>query len=751
MSEEINLVKDLAMMLIAAGVFTVISRALKQPLILGYIIAGFLISPHLGLLPAITSTESVHQWSELGIIFLLFALGLEFSFKKLLKVGSSALITCGTNVLGMFIVGIVVGNILGWTMMECIFLGGLLSMSSTTIIIKTFDDLGLKQKPYAGLVFGVLVVEDLIAVLLMVLLSTMAVSNKFAGGEMVLSLARLAFFLILWFLVGIYVIPILLKKAKKYLNDEILLIISIGLCFGMVSLAVLAGFSSALGAFVMGSILAETVEGERIEHSLKSIKNLFGAIFFVSVGMMIDPAVIGAHWGTILVLAIVATAGILTFATTGAILAGRGLDTAVHTGFSLAQLGEFGFILASLGCSLGVMRGFIYPVIITVSVITAFTTPYMIKAADPVSNWLQRKLPPRILARINPPENATDKTSTAESNAWTQLIKSYVIRVVLYGVVLIAIVIFVPKLLTSLTQAILPDIAEGGRNAICLAVELLAMIPFLYGLAITNGSIGKHASQLLKEKASNRWPILSLLVLRILIALSFILTAITSYFKLGAWGILLVFAGGFLVMLVAKMTMKRFSGLEKRFIENFNEKEELEKRKAPVSTSVREKMGRFNIRTELVEISPDFAFAGKPLREMPFRRHSSVNIIKIQRGSRNIIIPSGDEPVYPGDRLLAVGTGEQIEACRDIISQNTIPTPESAADSFSVKYAQLGPDSFLTGKSLRECDMRKNGCMIISILRGDGLITNPGAEFVFREGDTVWIAGEDASCDWFLN
>ena len=750
MSDEINLVKDLALILIAAGVFTVISRALKQPLILGYIIAGFIISPHLGLFPAISSTESVHQWSELGIIFLLLALGLEFSFKRLLKVGSSALITCGTNCLGMFIVGIIVGNVLGWTMMESTFLGGLLSMSSTTIIIKTFDDLGLKQKPYAGLIFGVLVVEDLVAVLLMVLLSTMAVSNQFAGGEMILSLVRLAFFLILWFLVGIYVIPILLKKAKLYLNDEILLIISIGLCFGMVSLASLAGFSSALGAFVMGSILAETIEGERIEHLLKGIKDLFGAIFFVSVGMMIDPSVIGAHWGTILILAVVAVAGILTFATTGALLAGRGLDAAVHTGFSLAQLGEFGFIIASLGCSLGVMRAFIYPVIITVSVITAFTTPYMIKAADPVSNWLQKVLPPSFLARINPSEGQASNNSEAEKNAWIQLLKSYFIRVVLYGVILLAIFLAAPKFLDSLSLKLLPNLSEHLRKILCLSIELLAMAPFLYGLAITNGSIGKHATKLLKEKASNRWPILSLLVLRILIGIAFIIAAITSYFKLGAWGILIVFLAGLVVMLTAKFTMKRFSGLEKRFMENFNEREELEKRRKPVSSSVKETMGKYNIHTVIAEISPEFAFIGKSLREMPFRSNSGINIIKIQRGNRNIHIPSGDEPVYPGDRLVAVGTDEQIEAFKAIIEDNTTHTPADSDPDFTVKVYQLGPDSFLTGKTLKGSDMRKSGCMVISVLHDGKLITNPGADFMFSTGDTLWIAGESASCDWFL-
>ncbi|MBO4671944.1 MAG: cation:proton antiporter [Bacteroidales bacterium] len=751
MSEELNLVADLAVILIAAGVFTVISKALKQPLILGYIIAGFIVSPHLGLLPAISSTESVRQWSEIGIIFLLFALGLEFSFKKLLKVGSSALITAGTICAGMLMVGMITGNALGWSMMESIFLGGLLSMSSTTVIIKAFDDIGLKKKPYATLIFGTLVVEDLIAVLLMVLLSTLAVSSQFSGGEMLLSLARLAFFLILWFLIGLYIIPILLKRARKYLNDEILLIISIGLCFGMVALASYAGFSSALGAFVMGSILAETVESERIEGLLTSIKNLFGAIFFVSVGMMIDPVVIGQHWGTILILALVAMVGILCFSTTGSLLAGQGLDNSVHVGFSMAQLGEFSFIIASLGCSLGVMREFIYPVIISVSVLTTFAAPYMIKAGDPVSRWLQVKLPPHILARINPSPDEQGSASKAEQSEWGKLLKQYALRVVLYSVILLAILLAIPTLLDHLSQTLLPSASDNLRHALVITLTLLAMSPFLFGLAIVNGSINSSAQKLLKRPA-NRWRVFSLMVFRILIAIGFVIAAITKFFKLGGWSILVIILAGFVVFIISKRLLHKFNGLETRFMENLNAKEEMERRLKPVSSSVRDKMSRYDIHTEIAVVSPEFAYVGKSLREMPFRKHSGINIIKIQRGTRSILVPSGDEPVYPYDRLVAVGTSAQLEAFAASMKDNTeVPAQEEDVHSdFALKTALLGPDSLLTGKSLREIDMRKNGCMIISVLHDNKLVTNPGAEFVFTEGDTVWIAGDAKSCEWYL-
>jgi len=747
MSSEISLVTDLAIILIAAGIFTVIARALKQPLILGYIIAGFVVGPHLGLFPQF-STESVHQWSEIGIIFLLFSLGLEFSFKKLLQVGSSVIIMAGCIFAGMFIVGMTIGRAMSWSMMESVFLGGMLSMSSTTIIIKTYDDLGLKNKPYAPLVFGTLVVEDLMAILLMVLLSTMAVSNKFAGGEMLFGIVKLVFFLILWFLVGIYVIPTLLKKAQQYLNDEILLIVSIGLCFAMVSLANLVGFSSALGAFVMGSILSETIEGEHIEHLTGHIKELFGAIFFVSVGMMVDPQIIAQHWGAILVIAIVTMCGIIVFSTSGVLLAGKGLDNAVHTGFSMAQLGEFAFIIAGVGCTLGVLRDFIYPVIIAVSVITAFTTPYVIKLGDPVTVYLKKKLPQNILAKIDPPQTVYSAESRVEHNEWKNLLKSYALRIVLYGVILIAILLLSKAYFGKILLSLLPDVSQTVRNLIDMGITLALMAPFLFGLSVYNGSLSKPVSKLLHENQRNRWPILALMLFRIAIGIMFILTVVLGHFDLAGWSVLLIIVAAVIFSVLAKSTMHKFSGLEDRFLSNFNEKDELLKARTPVTSKVREKLSGYDVHIEKVKVSSDFSYVGKTLREMPFRNISGINIVKIVRGSRSILIPSGNEPVYPGDDLLAVGTTEQLDAFRKMMRESSIPEDKNNED-FVVESLVLTEDSHLTGMKLHDTDMRASGCMVISVVRDGEVITNPRPDFRFEKGDEVWLAGEISAVEWF--
>lgn len=752
--EEANLVKDLALILISAGVFTIISKALKQPLILGYIVAGFLVGPHMGLFPTVTSTVQVKEWSDIGIIFLLFALGLEFSFKKLIKVGSSALITAMTQCLGMFILGFLVGEAIGWSNMESIFLGGMLSMSSTTIIIKAYDDLGYKDRPFAPLVFGALVFEDLIAVVLMVLLSTMAVSNKFAGGEMLMGLAKLVFFLILWFLIGIYMIPTILKKAHNYLNDEILLLVSLGLCFVMVSLASLAGFSEALGAFVMGSILAETLESEHIMHLTKGIKDLFGAIFFVSVGMMVDPHVIAEHWGTILVLTITVMTGILFFSTSGAVLAGQGLENAVHAGFSLAQLGEFSFIIAGLGVSLGVMRDFIYPVIITVSVITTFTTPYMIKAGTPAYLYLIKKLPAQFVNRINAFSTQERQNSAAAQNEWKRLIKEVALRVLLYSVILIAIDLgshlFLDKYIISRLDSLTPIV----RNLISVVVTLAVMSPFLVGIAISGKDINSSSIKLIKAKQSNVWPVISLVLLRNLIAMGFVVSVIASHFNLAFWTILLIIVSGVAFFLIGRRSISKFTVVEDRFMANLNEKEQQQRRMTPVTSSVSDKMSRYNVKTDMITISADSLYAGKMLKDLPFRHKSGVNIVKIIRGSRSIMIPKGEEMVFPFDKLIAVGTKEQLSEFRKDMTENVYVPDEKDADNlapraFELESITLKEDSWLTGKTLRETDMRSYGCMVISVVSDGQVTTNPKPDYRFKEGDIVWLAGEKSACEWW--
>jgi len=592
------------------------------------------------------------------------------------------------------------------------------------------------------------VFEDIFAILLMVLLSTLAVSNRFSGGEMLLNLSKLAFFLILWFLVGIFVLPTVFKKAKAFLTDEILLIVSIGLCFGMVTLAKFAGFSSALGAFMMGSILAETVESERILKLIGGIKDLFSAIFFISVGMMVDPAAITGNWVTILILVVLVIAGHFLFSALGALLAGKGISQAVNTGLSLSQLGEFGFILAGLGTSLGVMRGFIYPVIVSVSVITTFTTPYMIKLAHPLEVLLMKRLPDRWISVLEPVGERED-SSKAEHNEWVKLIKELLLRVVLYGVILLAITIASNHYLAPLLVRLFPDWSSFARGMVCTTVTLLLMLPLLYGFAVRGGAGSIH--RLLQQKKSNIWPILSMILLRIALAMTFVVVVISNNFNLSYWAFLLIVLIGGVYLFVARRSVHKFKRIEDRFFENLNEKEIKERRERPVTVGVKEKLDGYDVHLEMVTVNPESSFVGMKLKDVPVRKVSGANIIKIQRGRHSILIPGADEFIYPGDSLLAVGTSEQLEALHGMMEQMNghEEEPGSDADDFTVEMVTLGPDSVLTGKALSSQDMRSSGCMVISYMRDGKITVNPKADTVFADGDVVWIAGEKGSVKWY--
>ncbi len=750
MSQEFNLVSELALIMIAAGLFTVLFRILKQPLILGYIIAGFVIGPRLGLFPGITgSDETVKLWSEIGIIFLLFGLGLEFSFKKLVKIGGSALIMAGTKFTGMFILGILVGSAMSWSTMESLFLGGMLAMSSTTIILKVYNDLGMKDSSHASLVFGSLVFEDLIAVLLMVLLSTLAVSNSFDGGKILFALVKMVFFVILWFLVGIYVIPTLLTSTHKYLTDEILLIIALGLCFGMVVLAQLVGFSSALGAFVMGSLLSETLQGERIARLTGSIKDMFGAIFFVSVGMMVDPAVIMQYWNVILLLTAVVIAGVLFFSTSGAILAGQGLDKAVHCGFSLAMLGEFAFIIANLGCSMGVLRSFIYPVIVATSVITTFTIPFLIKSGDRACRLARRILPKRLVRLIDTPAMKDENASITEQNEWSKLIRAYILRVVLYGVVLFAIFLGSKLWLTDVLTELIPyPRSESLIGIIGTAITLVIMIPLLSGLAVGGKNIAQSNSILLKEKPGNIWPIFAMAMFRILLATTFVILVLISHFSLSYWSILVLIVAGVLLFTMGRSVMAKFTRVEQRFLDNLNTRENYQRKMKPVAASVNDKMAAYAISTRDYIVPANSTYVGHALKDLNLRRESGANVVKITRGGRAIVIPSPCELIMPFDDLLVVGTAEQHKAFEELLQTRTW-AKQLADPEFELEKLVLTDGSYLTGKTLGQVDMRSYGCMVISIISDGKIIANPTPDYCFKAGDAVWIGGEKSACNWW--
>lgn len=745
MEENLNLVADLALILISAGIITVIFRWLKQPLILGYLVAGFLVGPHFGLFPDVTSVHTVDQWAEIGIIFLLFSLGLEFSFKKLLKVGSSALITSMTVFIGMLVVGMTVGKAMGWTTMESIFLGGMISMSSTTIIIKSFEDLGLKKKPFANIVFGTLIIEDLLAILLMVLLSTLAVSKQFSGEEMVGSILRLIFFMVLWFTVGIFLIPVAMRKAKSFLNDETLLVLAIGLCFGMVIFANAVGFSSALGAFVMGSILAETLQGEKIEKMIENIKNLFGAIFFVSVGMMVDPQIIVQYWKPVLLLTLIVTFGQPFLATLGVLISGRPLKTSIRAGMSLSQIGEFAFILASLGASLGVMREFIYPVMVAVSVITTFITPYFMKLSAPFSEWLEDHIPPKVMTFLNQYSASSQRVSN--KSEWNKLLQVVIIRIVMYTILAIAINIGVYKLVYPLLLDNVTHLSELTVKWISTILTIICMFPFLYGLAINKGKVSATFEKLWYDKRSNRGILVAIILFRVFLSIALCVSVFFNYFPFSYW---VLFAGVIafvLFILISRSDIVRFEKMENLFLSNLNEKDNLERKKRPITTSLKDKMPGYNINIDKIVVSPNAPFIGQSLMEIPFHQEFGVNIVKIIRGNQIITLPSSQERIYPTDILYAIGTEEQITRFVDSMDYYTgEELPEDELDVV-VTSILLSEKSQLANRKIAQSEVRNYGCMIIGVERGEDSVMNPPADLTMLPDDIIWLVGDKKNLD----
>lgn len=741
MSQLTPLISDLALILICAGIMTLIFKKLKQPLVLGYIVAGFICTPHFKFTPSVVDSASIHIWSEIGVIFLLFALGLEFSFKKLMKVGGSAVISACTIIFCMILVGVFVGWTFGWNRMDCIYLGGMLAMSSTTIIYKAFDDMGLRQQRFAGLVLSILILEDILAIVLMVMLSTMAVSQNFEGGEMVYSILKLLFFLILWFVVGIYGIPLFLKRVRKLMSDETLLIVSLALCFGMVYLAALVGFSPAFGAFIMGSILSETIESEHIGKLVSPVKDLFGAIFFVSVGMMVDPAMIVEYKYQILVIVLAVLLGQTIFGTTGVLLSGQPLKTAMQCGFSLTQIGEFAFIIASLGVSLKVTSHFLYPIVVAVSVITTFLTPYMIRLAVPAYNVIDKYMPSRWRRLLD--RYSSGASVANHSNNWKKLVIAIIRIVLIYAVLSIAVTALFLHFIVPLATDMLGDL--WGR-ILGAALTIAAIAPFLRAM-IMKKNRSEEFKSLWADSRFNHAPLISIILLRIVIAIGFIVFIIENLFRASA--ALMV---GIAIIVVCAMILSRFLKkqsivLERTFVRNLHYKEIQQEYLGEKQPEYAGRLLDRDLHLSDFLIPAESAWAGKTLRELDLGKKYDVHVASIIRGKHRLNIPDGNTCIFPNDLIQVIGTDEQLSLFASVAEKaiHTYDDEDFGKHEMKLKQFVVAKDSPFVGHSIIECGIRnKYHCLVVGIeSAGEDVLRTPQVHMPLKEDDVVWVVGEE--------
>ena len=737
-----ELVKDLALILIVASIVTLIFKKLRQPLVLGYIVAGFIVSPHMPLTMSVLDKENIHTWADIGVMFLLFSLGLDFSIKKILKMGISPFISAIIIVFSMMMLGMGVGHSFSWSKMDCIFLGGMMAMSSTTIIYKAFDDMGLRQQRFAGLVMSVLILEDILAIVMMVMLSAIASGNNPDGEQMLGSLFKIGFFLILWFVVGLFAIPTFLRHTRKLMSSETMLIVALGLCCAMAWVSSSVGFSSAFGAFVMGSILAETIEADKIIRLVEPVKNLFGAIFFVSVGMLVDPNILISYALPIAILVIAILAGQGIFGTLGFMLSGQPLKTAMRCGFSMAQIGEFAFIIASLGLSLGVISEFLYPVVVAVSVITTFLTPYMIRAAEPAYTILEKRLPKRWIRRLNH-LGAEHHASPDEQSLWKRLLRKMILNTVIYAILILAITAVMLSFFLPFARHLLP---HWWANGACGVLTLLLIAPFMRALVMKNNHSDEFRA-LWIENRMNRLPLTFTVLARIAIAVAF-LFYICNYLARFANAIVITLALTAIALMILSRGLKQRSiRLERLFIKNLNSREiQAEvtgKRKPRFEGHLLDR----DIHISEFTVPENSSWAGQSLGQIEFRNRFGVHVSSILRGYQRLNIPGGDCIIFPGDQLQVIGNDEQLTQFGLTLDFETIPEDEHIEErEMKLQKFVISSKSKLIGTDLQNSGIRDQyNCMVVGIEEGQKHLTIVNPSHVFQAGDIVWMVGEKES------
>ena len=744
MNEIPYLVKDLALILMVAVIVTIIFKKLKQPLVLGYIVAGFLVSPHMLYTMSVIDESDIKTWADIGVIFTLFSLGLDFSFKKIVKMGASPIIATVVIVFSMMMLGISVGHGFGWSKMDCIFLGGMLAMSSTTIIYKAFDDMGLRQQKFAGMVMSVLILEDILAIVMMVMLSTIAGGSNPDGEQMLGSIVKIGFFLVLWFIVGIFAIPWFLRSVRKLVNNETLLIVALGLCCGMAVLSTKVGFSSAFGAFVMGSILAETVEAEKIIKLVEPVKNLFGAIFFVSVGMLVDPKILVEYALPILALVCTILVGQAILGTLGFMLGGESLKSAMRCGFSMSQIGEFSFIIASLGLSLGVISNFLYPVVVAVSVITTFLTPYMIRLATPTYLVMEKHLPDKLINVLN--HFAMSHPSTTQQSKWKSLLKQMTINTVAYSILSAAVITLMFTFVLPFMRSLFP----GWRlhwyaNAITGLLTIIIIAPFLRAIVMKKNHSNEW-KRLWVESSINRIPLLFTIFVRFVIALGFIfyicnyLTRFTNA--------LMIIIGVVVVslMIASRWTKKRSIKMERVFIHNLRSRDIMAQVNGEKKPLYEGHLLDRDIHISEFEVPVDSTWGGKSLQELHLRQRFGIDMSSIMRGSQRLNIPNGDTIIFPGDKLQVIGNDEQLQKFALSLTNDIYPEDlEIEKREMKLRQLIIGSKSEFCGKSLQESGIRdKYNCMVVGLEEGQENLTKVSPSYQFQKGDILWIVGEES-------
>ena len=743
MADVPALINDLAYILVSAGIVTLIFKRLKQPLVLGYIVAGFLVSPHMPYTASVLDTENVHLWANIGVMFLLFSLGLDFSFKKILKMGASPIISTITIIFCMSMLGLLVGHIFDWPKMDCIFLGGMLAMSSTTIIYKAFDDLGLRQQQFAGLVMSVLILEDILAIVMMVMLSAIASGNNPDGGQMLGSLVKIAFFLVLWLVVGIFAIPLFLRRVRKLINDEVMLIVALGMCCAMAVFSTKVGFSSAFGAFIMGSILAETVEAEHIEKLVEPVKNLFGAIFFVSVGMLVDPNIIMEYALPIMALVLTILVGQGIFGSISFMLGGESLKSAMRCGFSMAQIGEFSFIIASLGLSLGVISDFLYPVVVAVSVITTFLTPYMIRLATPAYTHLEKRLPSRLIKMMN--HLSMSHPNSNEENKWKKLLTQMSVNTLIYAILSSATIVLMFTFVLPFMRHMLPG-SELNKyaNAITGMLTILLIAPFLRAMVMKKNR-SEEWRALWAESNRNRLPLLFTILVRATIAVAYIFYI--CHFLTRFSNALLITIGVVAVVAIifSRSIKNRSIRLERLFIMNLRSREieaQVHGKKRPLYE------GRLldrDIHIADFAVPMNSRWMGHTLRQLDLGRKYGVHVSSILRANYRLNIPDGNYIIFPGDKLQVIGSDEQLAKLGEAINEEVLgEDPNLEHREMKLRQLIIGHESPFVGKTLEESGIRDTySCMVVGLEEGKENLSPFNPKRRFQEGDIIWIVGEE--------